>query len=246
MNPDFHENIGSAYNALEHRLQKDRADAIGFLDARPHKKRDYEPMFNSIIFVNPPEGHLPIDPRKHLAGRVPVNLGNGYLAKFVPAEDLSNVFFYHLAGDCPDNRFEEDSVRVLRDYGFTEENGFFVPEHKVVGVSIVDGVPKVDEKRYGWVIVEDVSEGGLYEVTDVMPHHFEMLDNGREFGVAYGRNLRKLLELYNDPTIAPSVYRHGTPKNPVQTLSKMLLTKVRDNKGEIVVGDLNNVRFDRK
>ena len=244
MNSDFYENLGSAYKALEEKLQIDREGAMLFLDAHPDTRKKFEPLLDLIFFVSPPKGHS-INSREHLAGRIPVNLGNGYLGKFFPEGELSNLFFYNLVGNSLDNRFEEQNMGVLRDHGFTEENGFFVPEHKIVGISIQDRIPKVDQNGHGWAIVEDVSQGGVYEVIDIMPHHFVMLDNRVEFYEAYKRNIWKLFELYNDPTINPSVYRHGTPKNPVETLSKMLLAKVKDNKGEIIVGDLNNVRFDK-
>lgn len=246
MNSDFNGNIEVAYKALEKRLQKDREEAISFLDTRPRLKRNFERSLNRLVFVNHLEDRPMIDPRKDLAGRVPISLGNGYIAKFVPTEELANVFFYHFVGSTLDNRFEEDNVRVLKECGFTKENGFFVPKHKVIGVSIEKGVLKVDKKGYGWVIAEDVSEGGLYKVTDVMPHHFVMLDNCDEFRAAYERNLRKLLEAYNDPRIDPSVYRHETPIDPILTLSRMLLAKVSNKRGEIIVGDLNNIRFDKK
>lgn len=243
---DFYGNLDKAYQALEERLKKDRLCALTQIKGKMPKV-DYELVRKFLVIVCPPKGHGPIDPRTDLAGRVALNLGNGYIAKFEPTEEMNGSFFT-LASQkgCRDNSFEEENVRVLREKGFTQENGLYVPEHKVIGVSIVKNEVKLDTSGYGWVITEDISEGGLYTVGDVQPYHLVLLNNRQEFTEIYTRGLEMLGQLIQDPRFNPTVYRHGRPKNPIPALSKMLLSKVKDNVGKIVVGDLNNIRFDRR
>ena len=239
----FLEGIGTAYTVLEARLKSDREEALEFFQKAPSKRPEFG--IDYTHFVKPPKGHGFILPRRHLDGRVPISLGNGYLAKFLPEDQIAAIYFTLIENNVVDNRFEEENVRILREAGFTEEEGFLVPDHKVMHVKLEDGVPKVNEELYGWVIVTDLTEDGQYEVTDVMPHHFVTLDNRQEFLEAYERNLKKLQELYVDPRFDVTVYRHASPKNPSLPLSRMLLARVKDNKGEVAIGDLNNLVFDR-
>ena len=82
MNPQFTENIGSAYRALENRLDADREEVQNRLDGSwSHKKERYESLLDCHIFLK--STHF-IDPRTDLASRIPIILGEGYLAKMPP------------------------------------------------------------------------------------------------------------------------------------------------------------------
>ena len=108
------------------------------------------------------------------------------------------------------------------------------------------GEISVDKTSYGIVIAEDVSENGSYQVTDVMAHHFICLKNSSELLQTYKTHIERLLEIYNDPRIKPSIHRHGKPEDPMPALSRMLLIRIKDNTGELVIGDLDNIVFDKK
>ena len=240
----FEANIREAYRALEERLGEDREWALDYFERRPRKIP--RTGLDDTLFIRPPGDHGPIVERRDLNGRVALPLSEGYLAKFFPESQLDSVLFILSPGNVLDNSFEEENVRVLKEHGFIEEDGFYVPEHKVVHVDLEEDDARINDRLYGWVITEDLSEGGSCQVTDVLPHYFVSLDNRAEFFERYEANLRKLREVYDSPNLSPSVYRHASPKDPNLALSKMLLAKVKDNKGEIIVGDLNNVCFDRK
>ena len=81
----------------------------------------------------------------------------------MPVSELGSRFFYNLPGNILHNGYEEHNVTVLREHGFT------VPEHQVFGVVLEEGVVKVNLGKEGWTITEDLSEGGVYQVSDIMP-----------------------------------------------------------------------------
>ena len=177
--------------------------------------------------------------------RAVLSLGNGYVVKVTPYLGVNyiKVKLKPMMSKAQGTQ-EETNVRTLRSYGFTEERGFLVPDHKVVGLSVEENQVKVDVDGIGVTIADDISEGGLYSIVDIHPSFFYSLDNKEEFLENYKRHIDALLELYHNPKIHATVNRHGKPDNPLESISRMLLAKIKDQKGEIVIGDLDNILFE--
>ncbi len=240
MSTHFQENLDFAYRSLESRLDEGQR----------------------IIATNPEVGSCfpgrlwikyPIFPQPEGARKLLVPLGSGYLLKVyadetilsfryenvhTPLKSMDTVFLSY-----DDNSFQETNAQVLANHGSTEENGFRIPDHKVVGVNVIEGKTKVVPNGHGWTIVEDMSEDGKYPLVDIQPYHFFSLENRHEFTESYMEHLSKLLEVYNHPSIDANVTRHGRPNNPYGPLSRMLLLKIKDGIGQIIIGDLDNVEL---
>ena len=240
MDDQFLKNMDSAYKALEDILNQSKSEVDRILG---NNQRDF--IQNKFLIL---EKYIPAVDSDH---RVPLSLTQGYLVKMT-----INIGYYTINnGKTPIRfftrdydkigmeRFQEANVQLLLNRGFTKENGFYVPLHKVVGVKIVDGKAQVDPQGDGWTITEDISEGGTYHISDIAPYHFATLNNRQAFTESYWRHITKLLELCDDPSLDIDIYRHGRPKNLIEPISKMLLLKERDNVGEIIIGDLNNLEF---
>ena len=240
MNGQFFKNLDSAYKALEDLLNQSKSEA----DRSSANNQHYSMQDKFLILGK----YFPAVDSNH---RVPIPLGQGYLVKMkintgqyrIFNGDQTTVFYTRNFGAIGMDKFQEANVQLLSNRGFTKENGFYVPLHKVVGVKMVNGKAQVDPQGDGWTITEDISEGGTYHISDIAPYHFATLNNRQAFTESYWRHITKLLELCDDPSLDIDIYRHGRPKNPVEPISKMLLLKEKGNIGETVVGDLNNLEF---
>ncbi|HLD15306.1 MAG TPA: hypothetical protein VJB94_01880 [Candidatus Nanoarchaeia archaeon] len=237
----FLENIEEAYKALEDIIDKGS-------EAVPESSKDEwfkEWIKERMLILKPNRPRS----RTWITERIPFILGSGYLVKVKPDVGDEMSFGKCLPLDVidissfTDTRFEEINVQVLLNYGFTRENDFYVPKHKVIGVNRVDGKAKVDPTRYGWTITEDLTENGTYEVSDISPHHFALLKNRQEFAESYKRYITKLLGLFEDPSLDIDVCHHGRPQDPIGAVSRMLFIKEKEGIGEVFIGDLDNLEF---
>jgi len=244
----FHENLGQAFAEVERFFNQCREGKspmrLKWLEscgATPiDVSQDYSIERNERDERDEREVHI-IRPHS----RVVLNLGEGYAAKVRPF-GIRNA--HHVKFKQFQNRtqhyIEEDNVRILRKYGFTEENGFVVPEHKVVGIHLVNSVIKVNPQGYGVTVTEDISQDGFYGVVDFSEKLFRELQNGQALETEYERHIQALLDLYYNPKINASVNRHGPPDNPQESIERTLLVKIKDDQGEFVIGDLDNLVFD--
>ena len=251
----FHQNIGYAYRALEETLDRAKQEVLD---------RYYEGTFGPNIRPTPPDGvdigqyikdWLFIFPgafdsvheeRLGLKGRIPIRIGGGYVVKIALEHSFPNSYgnlFYRHRTNFFGRKHEESNVRFLLEHGFTKENGFTVPDHKVVGVKLEDGKAKVDPNGNGWTITEDASENGTYNVNDIMPYHFAVLRNRYQFAEQYFRHMKLFLELCHDEKVDIYFHRHGKPDNPIPAISAMLLLKEKDGNGRVIIGDLDNLEF---
>ncbi len=177
--------------------------------------------------------------------RTTINLNNGYVIKVRPERNKELDYIDLITMQSEVAAFQEETnVITLRNNGFTKENGFYIPNHKVIGLKNIEGVIKIDREGSGLTICEDASENGKYLIRDIEPILFYQLDNKEEFLYEYQRHLNALLQLYHNPQINATIRRHGKPDNPIEPISKMLLSKVKDNKGQIIIGDLDNIMFE--
>lgn len=247
MDNTFINNIGRAYTALEEKLN----EGMKFVD--PSSKNYKKFLKDNVVIV----ASTDIRSKDYIYQRVALNLGNGYVVKVNIEDSIAiseqqkkafylNVIEGSIIEGLKENKFEESNVELLLSKGFTKKNGFYVSHHKVVGVKIKEGKAHIDPEGEGLTITEDISEEGTYNILDIQPYHFAMLDNRKQFFQSYTKHLNKLLALCNDPNIIVDILRHGTPDNPEKPISKMLLLKEKDNIGEIVIGDLNNLEFKMK
>ena len=140
---------------------------------------------------------------------------------------------------------EETNVELLREYGFTKQNGFLVPDHKIVGLRIENNQIKIDPKGIGLTIADDLSGNGTYLVSDISEVLIDDLDNAEEFTTNYQRHIEALLSFYHHPEIIGSINRHSPPENPLNSIKRMLLARVKDKVGEIAIGDLDNIFFEK-
>jgi hypothetical protein len=243
----FLKNIERAYGSLEKMLNESRK-AIENMRNSINGHSDY---YKDRVFILCPSTPFVIkDGHTH---RTPIALGNGYIVKIalgggtvVSSEDGHHKEFYIIDWpllERPSDKFQEKNVQILLNNGFVRENGFYVLPHKVVGVKIVDGEAHVDPDGNDWTIVEDVSENGKYNISDIYPYHFAQLKNRHDFIESYYRHVSKLMELYSNPNIDVDICRHGRPEKPLEPISRMLLLKEKDNLGEIIIGDLDNIEF---
>jgi len=240
MNQEFYANLDNAYQEIERLFNLFRKDfpekLLGDLDNRRYTPIRVPDTWSPALV----KGFF-----RFYNSRIAICLGNGYVVKIRPwgNKDTSYAALRPMQNKNM-NYIEEENLNVLRKFGFTKENGFWVPEHKIVGLSLEDGRIKIDQEGYGTTIAEDLSEGGAYDVVGIEERLFTSLDNGEEFCQEYERHISALLELYHDPRIKPSINRHGTPGNPTESISRMLLARIKNNRGEIVIGDLDNLVFD--
>lgn len=261
--PEFFENLEPSYRALERALNTAKVEVLKKYGKIAEQLGDHDlslgipddtdvgEYIQDEFLIVPATYHDPDGTDYGPAKRAVVRIGKGHLAKVVVRNRVTNLRLDHpcygiLPRTIIPNRFEERNVKVLRSRGFTRENGFFVPEHKVVGVHLVDGAAKVDSDGEGWVIVEDASENGAYNVSDIEPYHFAILDNRAEVFESYIYHVNELLSLCRDTSLKVGFHKHGRAEEPVEPLSRMLLLKERDGMGDIVIGDLDILEFAEK
>src|SRR3989338_4450602 len=144
----FHARLDTAYKTIEAKFDQFRANYEGELS-------------DSITPVQVPEGWLPAPADRNVVRvnpRSTLNLGNGYVVKIIPQRDrrLDYIDLILIVSESQ-ARQEETNVRTLRNNGFIKENGFYIPDHKVIGVKIIDGKIKVDEMGFGLTLCEDAS-----------------------------------------------------------------------------------------
>jgi len=231
------------YQRIEDLLNGFREKIPAFRELPPFCQKQSTPI------VLPEDYEFTISDRfvAYFNSRTTYSLGDGLAIKVLPQGNKKYAFINVRFGrSCQQGKQEEDNVRVLRKYGFTEENGFVVPDHRVVGIKIEDDKVKVDPMGIGITIVPDLSENGLYQVCDVDEELVESLVNQEEFSASYERHMAALLNLYHNPAIFSTINRHGIPKDPTEPISRMLLAVVKDNVGKVVIGDLDNIVFDEQ
>jgi hypothetical protein len=236
---NFHTNLNNAYEAIETKFNQFRNN---------YAKKHTEELSNKITPVEVPKEWLPRPAERvfiHGNSRATINLNNGYVVKVRPERNKEIDYIEFITKLSQVAAFQEETnVVTLRENGFTKENGFYVPNHKVIGLQNIEGIIKIDTEGKGLTISEDISENGKYLVKDIDPIMFYQLDNKEEFLSEYKRHLDALLQLYYNPNIYATINRHGKPNNPLEPISRMLLSKIKDNKGQIIIGDLDNIMFE--
>lgn len=247
----FYRGIQTAYRALEKRLDEDSLSFARDRVIRYHGITD-ESVANRCVFQFEPEERERA--YRGEKGRYIIRLSEGYVAKILPTTLFSYKYGTFVQVTIDDrhkypnsSRFqEEETLRTFRKYGITQENGFIVPEHKIVGVYQNGANHVVNENGSFVTVTEDLTESEMYKVTDVQPWHFATLRNKKELVGEYDAVFTALLELYNNPAITVSVNRHGTVSDPKPALSRMLFVRIKDDKGQIVIGDLDNLCFSER
>lgn len=235
----FYQNLPQVYQTIEDKFN-------GWRNPNPTKIEERVMKTNTPINIS--EKVYDYQKIKLQSSRLALNLGEGYLLKCWCDRWVDNTCRVKIL--CPQisNRsahIEEINESTLKKYGFTRENGFWVPKHKVVGLQLENGKIKVNPSGRGFTLTEDASENGTYQVKDIQPEMFQELQNGKEFEQSYQRHMFWLGWLYHHPEIYVSIRRHGTPENPREAISRMLLARIKDNAGEIFIGDLDNLVFDK-
>jgi hypothetical protein len=192
------------------------------------------------------QGFTPVNiPPSIGSSRVILPLGDGLLIKFKPYYHEGVTYAQINCGVAlEEDLLEEHNGKLLREFGINEQNGFKVIDNKVVGLRLEVSLVQMNPSNKGFTITEDLTEGSKYRVDDIVPTDFFELTNRRQFLNEYQRHLSALLSLYHDPRIVATVNRHGTNDKPLEAISRMLLKKVRNNIGEIVIGDLDNIVFE--
>lgn len=236
----FYQNLPQVYKTIEDKFNGWREE---FVTLNPDLKESIYRSFSTVIKFTGQE--RVIHGQNNQASRTTINIGNGYLLKFWADFCKGGIFAHSKGISVTSAHIEEDNEYLLRKYGFTRENGFWVPKHRVIGLSLEDNKVKVNPAGKGFTITEDASENGAYQVKDIVPEMFQQLQNGKEFEQSYQRHMFWLGWLYHHPEIHVSIRRHGTPENPRKAISRMLLARIKDNTGEIFIGDLDNLVFDK-
>ena len=239
---NFQANLSTAYRRIEELLSSHREHYRELLEEHPE-------LTNRLSPIIPPEDWQPSykgKRRGQLPSRMVLSLGEGYAVKIRVTKGRGITYLNtRLLLNTNQISIEEDNVKQLRRHGFTKDKGFWVPDHKVVGVNIEDGLINVDEDKYGLTITEDLTEDGEYTVTDIDPTYFSTLENAQEFWDDYLRHMGALLALCYDPAINATINRHERiTGNPIIPIHRTLLARIKDNRGEIVIGDLDNIVFD--
>jgi hypothetical protein len=187
-------------------------------------------------------------------------IDNGYVVKFSPSDsglrtlcngdypDSVSFVFASISGRAVEEipGLEEKNVGVLRELGFTKENGFYVPEHVSFGIMRILGGLAVNPQGNGWTITEDLSCGGEYVVSEVFPYFFAQFKNRKEFTESYRRHVDKLVELCQTGKMKITTCGHHPTMDLWAAADSMLLTRQKDNIGEIAIGDLNHYILSRE
>ena len=234
----FYQNLPQVYQTIEDKFN-------GWREKFPEQVFDLGPIPLTPILLDQETSAFWFGKIK---SRPFLGLANGYGLKFrafvIKSKPTPIEFSGNIEGTLA-HHIEEDNESMLRKYGFTRENGFWVPKHRVIGLELVEGKIKVNPQGRGFTLTEDASENGTYQVKDIIPEMFQQLQNGEEFEQSYQRHLFWLGWLYHHPEIHVSIRRHGTLENPKEAISRMLLARIKDNVGEIFIGDLDNLVFDK-
>ena len=217
----FYQNLKQTYRKIEEIFTKYREE---------HKDKlpSSSPNITPVVV---PDNWQYVDGR---LSRATLVLGEGYAVKFTPHDvdkesGLGHIVLKMITSSFIE-RYENHNVYVMRKSGFKSENGLYVPEHVPFGLELGGEKLKVNKMGCGFTLTEDLTEDGQYEVTDITPKHISELDNAQEFAESYFFHMNALLELFQNLEITASIRRHGTPKNPLPLLSRMLLAKIGDNK----------------
>ncbi|MBT5023174.1 hypothetical protein HOK51_01025 [Candidatus Woesearchaeota archaeon] len=249
----FYQNMGAAYKQIEDMFNEFRVEHKGKF--RPKFIKTATPVILPIGWTytkNPDQSNKSeTSDYAYKATRTTVILRNNYAVKFTPiigGENNLNYIQLNRIASKFTTKFEDHNVHIMRKFGFKSKNGLYVPEHVNFGIELdkKSDKLKIDKLGWGFTLTEDLTENNTYEVTDIIPKHFSTLDNKKEFMDTYVHHMDALLNLFQNPEIHPSIRRHGTPKNPLPILSRMLFVKVKENKGKVVIGDLDNLIFDVK
>jgi hypothetical protein len=228
----FEELLESSYKLLEDMLNDWRGSY------RAWKEDTLTPIMPDRAPLYPPDIHHPYS-------RIALPLDNGLVAKVVAQRGPDFVFIY-VTPQFPRQYSlrEETNMHTFRTHGFTRDNGFIVPWHKVVGLKINRGRVQVDPDSVGITIAEDISISGQYEVSDIFPSDFYRLANRDSFSRDYVRHMDALARLQARPDIKTTYYRHYDERDHAYAMSRMLLKRVKQNTGEIILGDLDCVLFE--
>ncbi len=239
----FYENLPRAFAEAERIFNQFRE---GFVD----KELLVELTSRGNTPVVVPNGYQPQKPFWDLGlirsnSRIAINLNNGYVMKVRPCQG-DNFYYtpFRFIQNRNQDNMEEDNVRTLRKYGFTTENGYLVPEHKVVGIHLDNDVIKVDTNGFGVTITEDLSDVGNCDVVEFEPQLLTTLQNGETLSANYQRHIQALFDLYNNPKIIATINRHAEPWDIKSSIDKMLLVVIKEDKGKLAIADLDNLIFD--
>ena len=238
-NPEFYKNLSWAYEEIERKFTGYRSEKR-FSEWRKLCETHSSDLPSVVTAIQI------MDSQYQKGSRVVVPLGKGLAVKVNITKTRGGFYITSLDKDKNfDMHFVEEEMQFrLRNYGFTRKNGFYIPEHKIIGLKIEEDRIKVIPNGHGATIVEDMTEDGKYEVRDIREEDFWNLINREEFAKQYKRNLDALVSMINNPKIKTTIPRHGSIKECPEYLTRMLLAKIKDNVGEIFIGDLDNVCFD--
>ncbi len=251
MQSTFYEGLDAAYLRLETLLNSFRTAEI---DQRVRVYNAGKPLKSLVTPIDATTFPIKLS-SSDKTGRVVLPLGEGYACKAPIAQTLTENLFclatYSLGRRGSDHASasyfrEERNQEIFRKYGLTLQNGFYVPEHRVVGLQVENGLVRIDPEGTGVTITEDLTEGGLYVIRDVQARDFWALQNAAAFLEEYKRHMDVLNALYKNPHIDASVNRHGASADPTLSLSRMLLIRIDGNIGSLVLGDLDNIAFEEK
>ena len=247
----FYEGLDAAYLRLETLLNSFRTAEI---DQKMRAYNGGKPLKSLLTPIDATTFPIKLS-SSDKTGRVVLPLGEGYACKASIAQTLTENLFclatYSLGRRGSDHAGasyfrEERNQEIFRKYGLTLQNGFYVPEHRVVGLKVENGLVRIDPEGTGVTITEDLTEGGLYVIRDVQARDFWALQNAAAFLEEYKRHMDALDALYKNPNIDASVNRHGASADPTLSLSRMLLIRIDSNIGSLVLGDLDNIAFEEK
>lgn len=240
---EFREGLGEAYQRLELKLNQ-WGKEYGFDQATLDHILEVTPVRVSENWIPSPilrAGKRAKDPR------AVINVGEGYVFKTNPSSGkiYEYVHLEGLVGNSDLHFLDEMNMRFLWRCGLTRKNGFVIPYHKTIGLKRdEENLVTVNPKGHGHLIVEDMSDDGKYDVTDIVPWHFVGLNNAKEFYESYQKHMRLLVSLAENPSVDINHNRHGSPDNLFESFNRMLLARIKDNRGEIIIGDLDNLVFD--
>ena len=164
---DFNAGLIDTYKAIEILFNSFR---------KTFPKERYELPDKLIPIITPSNGVS--SQKKYEDSRATLILDNGYALKIRPRRARSFDYIDITPVMSREQAFQEETnVNTLTKYGFTQDRGFTVPEHKVIGLYNHQRNIKVNPNGRGITITEDLTEGGLYTVKGIELSHFKDLEN---------------------------------------------------------------------
>ncbi len=188
--------------------------------------------------------------------RVSFKYGEHYLAKVRGAlgfDSLLKQFFFQPVrverSGSDLTSFEEESVcSILKSE--LSNGDFHILDHVATGIIVKNNAVVIDKSAGNCVITSDESCGG-YIVRELEPYDLlhSQLDNAEELRVSYQKHLNAFVSFlrgsYHDYNI--SIMRNARPsQNELHAMLKMILLKKKDKRGELFIGDLDNLLIERR